>query len=229
MAERPGLVGEADGSTLFLDEIGELPIELQTHLLRLLDGGDYQRLGDARRRTADIRFVAATNRPISQLKSDLAARFALRMRAPGLDERREDVPLIARWLLAKMVREGDAHAARFASEDGDPRIARDLAAALVSHVYATHAREIASILLRALVESRGDTVELSDGARELLGLAASEAAAMPGDVPREAIVEALTRHGGVREKVWRDLGLANRHVLKRLMKKYGLGGDDGPV
>ena len=70
MPERPGLVGEADGSTLFLDEIGELPTELQTHLLRLLDGGDYQRLGDARRRTANLRVVAATNRPMGQLKPD---------------------------------------------------------------------------------------------------------------------------------------------------------------
>jgi hypothetical protein len=59
--ERPGLIGEADGSTLFLDEIGELPAALQAHLLRVLDaGGAYQRLGDARPRRADLRVVAAT-------------------------------------------------------------------------------------------------------------------------------------------------------------------------
>src|SRR5262249_46286359 len=62
MPERAGLVGEADGGTLFLDEIGELPEARQAHLLRLLDGGEYQRLGDPRVRRADVRFIAATNR-----------------------------------------------------------------------------------------------------------------------------------------------------------------------
>ena len=56
MPERPGVIGEADGSTLFLDEIGELSTDLQAHLLRFLDArGEYQKLGDARRRTADVR------------------------------------------------------------------------------------------------------------------------------------------------------------------------------
>src|SRR5256885_12859655 len=76
MPERPGVVGEADGSTLFLDEIGELPTELQSHLLRFLDErGEYTRLGDARRRTSDVRVVAATNRALEDLKHDLAARL----------------------------------------------------------------------------------------------------------------------------------------------------------
>ena len=102
MAERPGLIGEADGSTLFLDEIGELPDALQTHLLRVLDdGGEYQRLGDARRRHADLRLIAATNRPVRQLKHDLAARLRLRVHLPGLNERPEDVPLLARFLLQR--------------------------------------------------------------------------------------------------------------------------------
>src|SRR5262249_49824490 len=93
MAERPGLIGEADGSTLFLDEIGELPETLQAHLLRVLDeGGEYQRLGDARRRKSDLRLVAATNRSIDELKPDLAARLPLRVALHGLDERPEDIP-----------------------------------------------------------------------------------------------------------------------------------------
>src|SRR6185503_16398678 len=71
MAERAGLIGEANGGTLFLDEIGELPAELQAHLLRVLDGdGEYQRLGDAQQRRSDFRLVAATNRDPSSLKHD---------------------------------------------------------------------------------------------------------------------------------------------------------------
>jgi two-component system nitrogen regulation response regulator GlnG/two-component system response regulator HydG len=227
MAERPGLIGEADGSTLFLDEIGELPVELQTHLLRLLDGGDYQRLGDARRRTADIRVVAATNRPPGQLKADLAARFPLGVRAPGLHERREDVTLVARHLLGDMVRGGDAHTARLAAAHGEARVSSELAVALVNHLYTTHVRELLAILFRAALESRGEVVELTEGARELLGLSGEQPEEPAREVPREAIVAALERHAGVREKVWRELGLPNRYVLKRLMKKYGLGDADG--
>ena len=222
MPERPGLVGEADGSTLFLDEIGELPVELQTHLLRLLDGGEYQRLGDARRRTADLRVVAATNRPVSQLKADLAARFPLRVHAPGLHERREDVMLVARHVLRELVRGGDAYAARFVDDRGEPRTSSELAVALVNHLYTTHVRELSGILFRAALESTGDVVELTDGARQLLGLAGEEPTAGGREVSREEIVAALERHAGVREKVWRELGLPNRYVLKRLMKKYGL-------
>jgi DNA-binding NtrC family response regulator len=224
MPERPGLVGEADGSTLFLDEIGELPAELQAHLLRFLDAGEYQRLGDARRRTVDARVVAATNRPVSQLKSDLAARFPLRVRTPALHERREDVPLLVRHLLQQLVRGGDAHTSRFAAEDGQPRVSRELMIALVNHLYTTHVRELSSVLFRAALESRGSVVELTSSAREALGLTGgATSTALSHEISREDLVTALERHGGVREKVWRSLGLPNRYVLKRLLKKHGLG------
>jgi transcriptional regulator with AAA-type ATPase domain len=222
MPERPGLVGEAEGSTLFLDEIGELPSELQAHLLRFLDAGEYQRLGDARRRSVDARVVAATNRPLSQLKADLAARFALRVRTPALHERREDVPIVARHLLSALVRGGDAHSARFASESGEPRISRELIVALVNRLYTTHVRELSAILFRAALESSRDVVELTKGAREDLGLSASTGPSVAHETSREELVAALDRHGGVREKVWRDLGLPNRYVLKRLLRKHGL-------
>jgi len=97
----PGIIGEADGGPLFLDEIGELRHDLQAHLLRVLDrGGEYQRLGDARSRRSDFRLMAATNRPVDAPEHDLAARVAIRARVPGLDERRQDIPLLLRHLLA---------------------------------------------------------------------------------------------------------------------------------
>jgi transcriptional regulator with AAA-type ATPase domain len=226
MAERPGLVGEADGGTLFLDEIGELPAELQAHLLRFLDAGEYQRLGDARRRTVDVRVVAATNRPVAQLKTDLAARFSLRVTTPALHARREDVPLVARHLLRTLVDRGDPHAARFITREGEPRIAQGLVVALVRHLFTTHVRELQTILYRAALESSGDEVELTAGARALLGWSGEgEREEGSREVTREEIVATLARNGGVREKAWRDLGLANRYVLKRLLKKHGIEGD----
>ncbi|HRE89765.1 MAG TPA: sigma 54-interacting transcriptional regulator, partial [Myxococcota bacterium] len=77
--ERPGLIGEADRSSLFLDEIGELPSHMQAHLLRVIDrDGEYTRLGESKPRKADIRLIAATNRPVESLKHDFAARLTTR-------------------------------------------------------------------------------------------------------------------------------------------------------
>ncbi len=232
MAERHGLVGEADGSTLYLDEIGEISAELQTHFLRLLDNGEYQRLGDPRRRTADVRLVAATNRPPGQLRADLVARFAIRVSAAGLHERREDVPLLARHLLREIAA-GDAAPGAKAMSAPDPTLSKELAVALVQHLYTTHVRELANVLFRARLESTGDAgvVELTAGARSLLGLVlpSSGTSAPPRareELTREALVEALARHDGVRERVWRELGLANRYVLKRLLQKHDIQDDE---
>ena len=102
MPERPGLVGEADGSTLFLDEIGDLPEKCQVHLLRVLDAdGEYQRLGEARTRKSAFRLVAATNRAPEALKHDFLARFTHRIALPGLPERRDDIPLVLAEILRR--------------------------------------------------------------------------------------------------------------------------------
>ena len=107
-AERDGLIGEADGTTLFVDEIGELPATLQAHLLRVLDRkGEYQRLGEARVRCADLRVVAATNRAVTELKHDFAARFTLKVEVPPLSARAADVPLLVRHLLARVAAGND--------------------------------------------------------------------------------------------------------------------------
>lgn len=220
MPERPGLLGQAHGSTLFLDEIGELPPELQAHLLRVLDGGEYQRLGDARPRLVDVRLVAATNRSPAELKADLAARFALRVRTPGLDERREDVPLLARHVVKRIAQNDSAIARRFLDGSGKPRFACALVRALSSHVYTTQVRELEAFLWRSLQSSPGDTLELTPDLAS--GLVAHEAPRRVESVGAEEIRESLVRHSGVKDKVWRELGLSSRHALHRLMKKLGV-------
>lgn len=230
MPERLGLVGEADGSTLFLDEIGELPEELQTRLLRLLDdGGDYQRLGDAKRRTVNLRFIGATNRAASALKHDVAARLKLRLTLPGLNERREDIPLIARHLLLRAVRTDPDVGARFFEKwdgkRGEPRITAALARRLVTHVYRTHVRELDALLWCALASSPDGDIELTAEVEREFEQGADDTATERRSVhelPVEELRAALERADWVQERAWRDLGLANRHVLKRLVKKYGL-------
>ncbi|HEY2509994.1 MAG TPA: sigma 54-interacting transcriptional regulator [Polyangiaceae bacterium] len=226
MPERPGLIGEADGSTLFLDEIGELPAELQTHLLRVLDQrGDYQRLGDARRRTSDFRLIAATNRAIDHLKHDLAARLALRLDVPGLNERREDLPLLLRHLLARTAAGDPAIGERFFEDwdgrAGSPRVSFELVRALYLHRYTAHVRELDALLWRSMSTSRGDRLDLTDAVRAELTTPASAARSEPS---ADEIVQMLEKCEGMQERAWRELGLASRHVLHRLMKRYGIQG-----
>src|SRR6185295_7811651 len=114
MQERPGLIGQAHGGTLFLDEVGELLPELSAHLLRVLDeGGEYQRLGEATPRRADVRLVGATNRETALLKHDFLARLAVRIDLPPFEARREDIPLLARHLLERAADKSPEIAARF--------------------------------------------------------------------------------------------------------------------
>ncbi len=219
MAERPGLIGQAHGGVLFLDELAELPADLQAHLLRVLDaGGEYQRLGDATTRRSDFLLVAATNRPLSALKHDLLARLTLRIETPPLDARREDVPLLLRSLLLGAARTSPV-AARFVSARGegriDARLDPDLVEALVRRSYETHVRELETLLWRAMAASPGDTVvappELRVGPRQ--------------DPTEEQIRASLAREKGNVRRAAQALGVSSRYGLYRLMKKYGIAID----
>lgn len=218
MPERLGVIGQADGSSLFLDEIGELGADLQAHLLRVLDSGEYQRLGDSRRRVADLRLIAATNRAIDELKEDVAARLGLRVHLPGLDERREDIPLLARHLLGRSAARDPQLRARFFAGD-DPRLDADLVRALVLHDYATHVRELEALLWRSASTSKGETLELTKDVAKSIKIAPRAATR---ELSADDVKAALAKHGGVKDKAWRELGLASRHALHRLMKKMNI-------
>jgi hypothetical protein len=222
MPERAGLIGEAHRSTLFLDEIGELSSELQSHLLRVLDAGEYQRLGSAGVQRADLRLVCATNRPLDTLKHDLLARLTLRLAIPGLDARREDIPLIAKCLLARAAEEAPEVAERFCAGSGVPRIDQPLMERLLVHHYTHHVRELEGLLWQSISESRSDVLELTPSLESRLatGRARDE---QPGP---DEIRAALARHSGNQSRAFRDLGLKNRYALIRLMKKLGLSAED---
>lgn len=232
--ERPGLIGSADGSTLFLDEFAELPEAVQAKLLRVLDSGEYQRLGEARARVSDFRLLAATNRPLSSLKHDVLARFKIQLDVPGLNSRREDIPLLARFLLRRIARQDPQLAARFfpaGDPQAEPRIGAQLIQALVAQEYSTHVRELEALLWQALSHAPGDTV---DGFPGFGGQAARREDSSPaeGSGPAPAaggadwsaaeLQACLDRHGGSQEPVWRELGMSSRFVLSRLVRKYGL-------
>jgi two-component system nitrogen regulation response regulator GlnG/two-component system response regulator HydG len=217
MPERPGLAGEVDGGTLFLDEIGELPEELQAHLLRLLDSGEYHRLGEGRARRTDLRLIAATNRDERSLKHDLAARLPLRVAVPGLAERRDDIPLLVRALLGRISVKDSSIQQRF-SEGDQPRIDPALMEALLVHEYSTHIRELEMFLLLAMAGSPGRYLALTPSIEARLQRPERRA-----ELPeREEIEAALQRVQGNVSQAWKDLGLSSRDTLYRLLRKHNI-------
>jgi two-component system response regulator HydG len=222
MAERAGLIGEADGGTLFLDEIAEIPAEQQAHLLRVLDSdGEYQRLGEATSRRSDFILVGATNRDVRALKHDVAARLTLRLELPPLDARREDIPLLVRHLLLLAAKKGPLIGERFLHEgaDGrlDARVDPELIEDLLGRDYETHMRELDALLWRAMAASPGDTVLYTDDLRQ-------ESRGRDAEPSADQLRAALKSAGSVQSAA-RALGLKSRYALYRLMKKHGIEAD----
>ena len=245
MPDRPGLIGEADGGSMFLDEIGELPVELQSHLLRVLDSdGEYQRLGEGTSRRSRLRLIAATNRDIGALKHDFAARFTARVEMPSLEPRREDIPLLVRHLLLRAAKKSPEIAGHFIAQTAAgheyPRVQPLLVQLLLQRHYAANIRELDAILWRAMSESHGDVIEAPAELRPSLSeqpSALSEPMETPSSPPvesrpepgRDEIRAALVRHDGRVAEAARTLGLSSRYALYRLMKKHGIEPDAPPT
>jgi len=243
MAERPGLVGEASGGTLFLDEIGELSLELQAHLLRVLDAGEYQRLGDVLARRSTFCLVAATNRDPKLLKHDVLARFVGRVELPRLVDRREDAPLLARHLLLRAAERSPDLAGHFIGRTDSgyayPRLDARLVVHLLQRSYTANVRELDALLWRSMAVSAGDHLELPPDCLEVRESRPPDAppsappdATLPtparAEATPEAIRSALARHEGRVADAARELGLSSRYALYRLVKKHGIDIDERP-
>jgi transcriptional regulator with AAA-type ATPase domain len=221
MPERKGLLGAAHSGTLFLDEFADLPVSAQAHLLRVLDGGEYHRLGEDTARHSEFRLVAATNRPLATLRDDVIARFDFRIRVPELAPRREDIPILARHLLCAMTEREPELRSRLFAENGLPRLSPGFVRRLVQREYDTNVRELRNLLWRSVSSSRSDQLEWPEATRTQAS--STELASVPNvDPSSEALQRALDANNGSLEKTWRALGLSSRHVLNRLLRKYRL-------
>jgi DNA-binding NtrC family response regulator len=146
----------ADGSTLFLDEVGELPVELQAKLLRVLEDGEFQRLGSARTIKVDVRVIAATNRDLARdvrarrFREDLFYRLnVFPIQVPPLRERRQDIlPLV--WTF---VREFEVTMGKRIET-----LPRKRAEAVVAYPWPGNVRELRNVVERAMIVSRGSTL-----------------------------------------------------------------------
>jgi two-component system, NtrC family, response regulator HydG len=220
MPERAGLVGEADGGVLFLDEIAELPLSAQTHLLRVLDSGQYQRIGESKSRNASLRLVGATNRALTALREDVLARFTLRLEVPALAARAEDIPLVLRHLTAAALVDDAELCARYLDASGTPRYSRELLRRLVLSPPAANARELLHVVLRSVMESKGNQLDPVDADTVAAHGSDDAVASEPSDPSRYQ--RALDANNGSIEKTWRALGLPNRYALQRAIKRHRL-------
>lgn len=216
MSERPGLIGEAHRGTLFLDEIGELSLDAQTHLLRVLDAGEYQRLGEAKQRSSEFRLIGATNRPETALRLDVLARFELRLCMPDLTARRDDLPLLLNHLLRTFA-QGDADLARsLFTSNGAPNVHVSFVSELVQHELPGNVRELRALLRRAILKAAGQPLLWPD---KTITPAVTESAQRlePAEIRR-----VLEANNGSITRSWRALGLSSRHALTRLLRKEGV-------
>ena len=192
---RPGVFERAHGGTVFLDEVGDLPPGAQVKLLRVLQDGDYERVGGATTLHADVRVVAATHRPLETMVADGRFRADLYYRLdvfpiviPPLRERPDDLPVLATALLARL-------AARHGRRP--PLLTAAALAQLRTHSFPGNVRELENVLERALILSPGDELRLPFVfSAPLSGATPASAPSSLQDTMTAAVVEALRRSGG---------------------------------
>ena len=227
MEERAGLLGSANGSTLCLDEIGDMPEEVQPMFLRVTErNGEYFRLGEENKlQQSDFRLIGATNRP-EKMRYELKRRFQREIRVPGINSRKEDIPLLIRHLLRQQAAYDDVDAARFIA-GGHPRVHPLLVEQLLHHTYQTNVSEIMFLLGQAMAESDRDTI-LPLGSGIKVETMPRPAPAMPqrkgGPRPLpsvEVVRSALTKHQGHITRTANALDIS-RDQLNRLIRREGI-------
>jgi transcriptional regulator with PAS, ATPase and Fis domain len=224
-----GMIAEASGSTLFLDEISDMPPDLQTRFLRVLQEREYRPLGSTKMLQANFRVVAATNRPVAQalaenrLRADLYYRLnTFQIEIPPLRERREDIPP----LVASFVK-------RFAQQLGkpEPTITPEAFQKLLDYNWRGNVRELQNAMEYAVVLARQDQIGIKELPAEVQLPASlqnngrvnqnTSGTQSLNDLERNAILQALAQCHGNKKKAAQVLGI-QRPTLYNKMKRYAI-------
>lgn len=219
ISDKPGLLDLADKGTLFLDEIADVPAAIQAKLLRFLQEGEYQRLGDPHPRKADVRVLSATNKNLQneiaagRFREDLYYRLnVLTIELPPLRQRDGDLPLLAAAILTKV-----------ASRTGQPprKISPAALRKLERHTWPGNVRELENVLARAAVLAAGDVIEPEEV--DLPDSVQSERRDTGDELTLDAaikthILKVLGLAGGNRSEAARILGVSRRYLQKSLVK-----------
>jgi DNA-binding NtrC family response regulator len=231
---KPGLLETADGGTVFLDEIGELPMSIQPKLLRVLEEKVVTRVGGLKGRPIDVRFVAATNRDLEmevaqgRFRRDLYFRLSgFQLRIDPLRERRDDILPIAQEFLK--------HAAAVAGVTPVPRLAPETVECLVGYTWPGNVRELRNVIDRAVLlctdgvitpehlptDKMRQRVALFTPAASPDGQGADPLIAALAEREKQSFVDALARCGGNQTQAARLLGVSRGTFLTR-MNAYGI-------
>ncbi len=229
LQDRPGLFEAADGGTLLLDEIGELPLGMQTKLLRVLQEKEVRRVGENKSRSINVRIVAASNIDLETAVSENTFRqdlfYRLRIVAlhvPPLRERREDILPLARVLMTEAARRMSRPIRNLSTAAADR---------LLSYQWPGNVRELENAMERAVALSEGPRVELADLPEEVRRLKTIPPPAHQHDralheVEREYILASLERNGGNQARTSEQLKIGSA-TLYRKLKSYGALGTKG--
>jgi two-component system, NtrC family, response regulator AtoC len=228
LSNKSGRFESADGGTIFLDEVGELPLEAQVKLLRVLQEGEVHKLGAAMPVKVDVRVIAATHRDLSAMvedetfRQDLYYRLAVvPLTVPPLRERREDIPELIDTLFQ---RAKERHGLL------DVKMAAAVHQRLISYRWPGNVRQLENVLERLLVLASGDLITAEDLPEELVPVAPSSAILWPNlpedgisleAIERELISRALEKFDGNQSQAARYLDISRRTLIYR-MEKHGL-------
>jgi two-component system response regulator AtoC len=234
VADREGRFRLAHRGTLFMDEIGDMPLAAQAKILRVLQDGEFDRVGDERPTRVDVRVIAATNSDIDARVADRSFRQDLfyrlnvvRIELPPLRDRRGDIPLLA----ARFTREVAARLGRPA-----PEVTKEVLDDLMAYPWPGNVRELRNVIERALILDPGPTLASLD-LPPVSGMAGSPAAIAEAEGEelnirstvarreRDVVVEALRRSKGVRKEAARLLGIDQRN-LAYYLHKHGIDPDE---
>jgi transcriptional regulator with GAF, ATPase, and Fis domain len=227
--QRQGRFELADGGTMLLDEITELPLEMQSKLLRVIQEGEFERVGSSKTIKVDVRFLAATNRNIAgeieagRFRSDLFYRLNVYpITVPPLRDRRDDIPMLVNHFVQRI---GRPMGKRFAE------IPAAVLRQLTEYDWPGNIRELQNVLERAVIVSSGDRLWLPEGLTNKRAVEGDKPAAQGmlrslQEVEREHIVTVLQRTGG---RIAGPGGAAeilelHPNTLRSRMKKLGVGG-----
>jgi DNA-binding NtrC family response regulator len=227
VAAKQGLFEAADGGTLFIDEIGEMPGSLQAKLLRVLENGTLRRVGSIQERKVDVRLLAATNRNLrdeikaGRFREDLYYRInVMSLELPPLRERQGDTELLVDHFL------GD-----------DWHIEDDALQALLRYPWPGNVRQLSNVLERAKILADDDVIRLKDLPKEVLQGSTGEVVKSASEAPltddlstiqRQKVLAVLQRESQNKARAARALGISRRK-LYRLLEKYGLSESGSPT
>ncbi len=226
---RIGRFEEADGGSIFLDEIGDLSPSTQVKLLRVLQDKDFQRLGSNITLKTDVRVITATHRNLEEaikkglFREDLYYRLdVISIVLPPLRERREDISLLIDHFLKKYSKE---------NQKSISDISKEARALLLRYPYPGNVRELENLIERAVILCRGEIIttqdlpfHLKDEKSETLWESSKKEKSLPEsleEIERDSILRALHQHQGVQTKAAESLGISER-VLRYKIKKYGI-------